>query len=101
MALTYIYTLSLHDALPIFYSASLEMGGASCAACFSHSHSFLCYSAPVRWPRILRTSHSNCVLSRRSEEHTSELQSLRHLVCRRLREEKKASRTERAYGAHT
>src|SRR5437667_12446602 len=41
------------------------MGGASCAACCSHSHSFLCYSAPVRWPRILRTSHSNCVLSRR------------------------------------
>src|SRR5205814_2979815 len=37
------------------------------------------------------TSHSRSVLSllARSEEHTSELQSLRHLVCRLLLEKKK------------
>src|SRR5438045_413173 len=32
----------------------------------------------------------------RSEEHTSELQSLRHLVCRLLLEKKKATRMEQA-----
>src|SRR5215212_11358647 len=32
---------------------------------------------------------ANAVLLRRSEEHTSELQSLRHLVCRLLLEKKK------------
>src|SRR5205814_3161580 len=30
-----------------------------------------------------------CMVARRSEEHTSELQSLRHLVCRLLLEKKK------------
>src|SRR5438045_8304387 len=40
------------------------------------------------WPR---TGGSTCTTSggRRSEEHTSELQSLRHLVCRLLLEKKK------------
>src|SRR5262245_62347541 len=33
-----------------------------------------------------------CVFARRSEEHTSELQSLRHLVCRLLLEKKKNNR---------
>src|ERR1039458_10542854 len=40
----------------------------------------------------------------RSEEHTSELQSLRHLVCRLLLEKKnktKKSREERSSGKHT
>src|SRR5438045_6919657 len=35
----------------------------------------------------------NLILSPRSEEHTSELQSLRHLVCRLLLEKKKQART--------
>src|SRR5258705_3155640 len=66
-ATTEIYTLSLHDALPI--SRSIR----SCVA-----------------PRISRCSISRCLLftSARSEEHTSELQSLRHLVCRLLLEKK-------------
>src|SRR5437899_12575460 len=36
-----------------------------------------------------RTQHRGIAASRRSEEHTSELQSLRHLVCRLLLEKKK------------
>src|SRR5436853_5397367 len=40
-----------------------------------------------------RRSHSNAA-SDRSEEHTSELQSLRHLVCRLLLEKKKKKNTE-------
>src|SRR5438045_6136427 len=40
-----------------------------------------------------------CVERLRSEEHTSELQSLRHLVCRLLLEKKKKSRSCRGSGA--
>src|SRR5205814_8705585 len=41
---------------------------------------------PRRRPPLERRGRSRC---RRSEEHTSELQSLRHLVCRLLLEKKK------------
>src|SRR6266550_8719216 len=61
-ATTEIYTLSLHDALPI----------SSTGRPPSHSS-----AATPRWP------------PRRSEEHTSELQSRLHLVCRLLLEKKK------------
>src|ERR1039458_10877522 len=60
-ATTEIYTLSLHDALPISGSIS-------------------------RRPRCLPARHGPD--PGRSEEHTSELQSLRHLVCRLLLEKK-------------
>src|SRR5690349_24193035 len=68
-ATTEIYTLSLHDALPI-------------------SPSRLAYSLPLP---IISPSRS-VFASRaalRSEEHTSELQSRRDLVCRLLLEKKK------------
>src|SRR2546429_6186509 len=79
-ATTEIYTLSLHDALPISAPAASGGGGehpcpASWAA--STSRSTRRATAPTR-PR-----------SRRSEEHTSELQSRLHLVCRLLLEKKK------------
>src|SRR5258705_9031853 len=71
-ATTEIYTLSLHDALPICVPAGdLHAGGDG-----------LC--ARARADRVAS-------LHRRSEEHTSELQSLRHLVCRLLLEKKKKS----------
>src|SRR5437899_6475200 len=38
-----------------------------------------------------RAPSSSCAPTSRSEEHTSELQSLRHLVCRLLLEKKKMS----------
>src|SRR6185295_20324508 len=66
-ATTEIYTLSLHDALPIFRD-----GGAAAAA-----------RAHAR-PRVRRRSRTQ----RRSEEHTSELQSRQYLVCRLLLEKK-------------
>src|SRR2546425_3830327 len=46
---------------------------------------------PARWP-ISQSIHRACVLASslpRSEEHTSELQSLAYLVCRLLLEKKK------------
>src|SRR5215216_8133952 len=75
-ATTEIYTLSLHDALPICSNAQ---------------------------PLVARTRNAStgatgiqatrCVSSR-SEEHTSELQSPDHLVCRLLLEKKKKQKKQ-------
>src|SRR5256885_12660376 len=70
-ATTEIYTLSLHDALPI----SVERGRRRCG-----SHGPLSGPCPLSFP-----SGANG----RSEEHTSELQSPCNLVCRLLLEKKK------------
>src|SRR5262245_65029249 len=73
---TDIYTLSLHDALPISVSR------------FTSALT----SAPSSVPSTNSASISALIsrdISGRSEEHTSELQSLRHLVCRLLLEKKK------------
>src|SRR2546422_5397052 len=67
-ATTEIYTLSLHDALPI--SATQARSATTTVCPISRPASFL-------------------ATSRRSEEHTSELQSRLHLVCRLLLEKKK------------
>src|SRR5574340_1840544 len=64
-ATTEIYTLSLHDALPIW-------SGRPRARCRPSGRP---RSATASWPR--------------SEEHTSELQSPKALVCRLLLEKKK------------
>src|SRR5256885_11730117 len=65
-ATTEIYTLSLHDALPISVDRGFAIGQAQAAA-------------PLRVPLVRE----------RSEEHTSELQSPCNLVCRLLLEKKK------------
>src|SRR5258705_12481505 len=82
-ATTEIYTLSLHDALPIsFVMAEYGHAGARGAA-----------------PRARREGEP-CRRTKRSEEHTSELQSLRHLVCRLLLEKKKKTRTSSSTAHH-
>src|SRR2546422_1827927 len=73
-ATTEIYTLSLHDALPICGLAESGMTGKE-AAILMHCH--VAESDPIALKRV------------RSEEHTSELQSRLHLVCRLLLEKKK------------
>src|SRR5688572_32879227 len=85
-ATTEIYTLSLHDALPIFGSAMA--GGhylllkkflkAARVAHVENTADELLAGAPG-----IETARS------RSEEHTSELQSQSNLVCRLLLEKKK------------
>src|SRR2546425_2539467 len=70
-ATTEIYTLSLHDALPILWSR-----------CFSSDASF---SPRIEVGNKFLRGH----FAERSEEHTSELQSLAYLVCRLLLEKKK------------
>src|SRR3712207_8313596 len=76
-ATTEIYTLSLHDALPIFTGhRSLE----------SLANRLLCLAN--RGNRI-NTLTADVACSLRSEEHTSELQSRQYIVCRLLLEKKK------------
>src|SRR5688572_32597911 len=93
-ATTEIYTLSLHDALPIFFRRptlpSRQRRGPrrwrlrSVKSC--------------RWPlaqcvRQLEQRHVQRQ-QQRSEEHTSELQSQSNLVCRLLLEKKKKKKTK-------
>src|SRR5690554_7260700 len=81
---TEIYTLSLHDALPIWCQAEgpatfrgpgLQGEGVSSGA------------------RSCPTPEASGAPGSRSEEHTSELQSRPHLVCRLLLEKKKKTHT--------
>src|SRR6267143_7288542 len=71
-ATTEIYTLSLHDALPISAEASILFADVSGFTYLSE--------------QVLREP--------RSEEHTSELQSQFHLVCRLLLEKKKTQKPD-------
>src|SRR3989442_5712160 len=82
-ATTEIYTLSLHDALPISPVRSRRAPGPRWRA-----------AAPRRRRRLLRLPDWRSGRPR-SEEHTSELQSRPHLVCRLLLEKKNHSRTTR------
>src|SRR2546430_10154248 len=74
-ATTEIYTLSLHDALPISLTGRLCGGRALNPCAFA-------FRTTVRLPAQLPGRG-------RSEEHTSELQSQSNLVCRLLLEKKK------------
>src|SRR2546429_1649522 len=73
-ATTEIYTLSLHDALPI---SRRPRRRSSCGS--PGDHALPSRAHPLPWSR--------------SEEHTSELQSRLHLVCRLLLEKKKTPTT--------
>src|SRR5438046_4031390 len=84
-ATTEIYTLSLHDALPIFHSKEQK-----CRYKQGDRRPGDEYSLPTS-PRSLFAE----ILLQRSEEHTSELQSLTNLVCRLLLEKKKNTKRTR------
>src|SRR2546429_4121713 len=88
-ATTEIYTLSLHDALPIYPPT-----GFAGRLCGLH----------VQWVGPGESNSRHCdenkaadreldIVAARSEEHTSELQSRLHLVCRLLLEKKKKYNT--------
>src|SRR5690606_41910612 len=94
---TELYTLSLHDALPISRVEREAAAGYLCAA-RQVEQSELLGDLPVRpgrrRPCLLATlaHHPVRLLAagrNRSEEHTSELQSRENLVCRLLLEKKK------------
>src|SRR2546430_9489060 len=79
-ATTEIYTLSLHDALPIWIESSGMPRSRSSRAKSQTPDSCSCNIRK-------RMSQPRCF--NRSEEHTSELQSQSNLVCRLLLEKKK------------
>src|SRR5690554_7156883 len=86
---TAIYTLSLHDALPIS-SISRSPPSSVSSTTWGRPASMRpmrAASAPAGSARQAVSAAS--ASSGRSEEHTSELQSRPHLVCRLLLEKKK------------
>src|SRR5206468_11546508 len=96
-----LYTLSLHDALPIFLDSLGKVGVCFFFApifkrqdgdrffrnrgCMWHLH---CCRVPLRRSEIYAGEHQRRCRCNRSEEHTSELQSRSELVCRLLLEKK-------------
>src|SRR5688572_31979523 len=91
-ATTEIYTLSLHDALPI-YTRSYSHGRYGCR---QHAAAAAATGAVAELPDERRSRGSGRAAGdgppdflTRSEEHTSELQSQSNLVCRLLLEKKK------------
>src|SRR3712207_7065756 len=85
-ATTEIYTLSLHDALPIFHRADAveDLHGHVRRGDVAHSQ----HPHPVRQRPLPIDNRRRVHAGRRSEEHTSELQSRQYLVCRLLLEKK-------------
>src|SRR2546430_10520028 len=77
-ATTEIYTLSLHDALPI-----------------SSARRSQCRAMLAAHRRVSRRPRDEASRGTRSEEHTSELQSQSNLVCRLLLEKKKDTKSTR------
>src|SRR5436189_3929360 len=84
MATTEIYTLSLHDALPILHRR--QPGGGA-----AHGEEGPVAAAEQRAQVVAGAVEREQVGTsyNRSEEHTSELQSPMYLVCRLLLEKKK------------
>src|SRR5437762_3593655 len=89
---TEIYTLSLHDALPISSTSGTRPRGSTAGWAWRQ-----CKRLPSSTPNLrtargrragLRCSRTPAAPTR-SEEHTSELQSPMYLVCRLLLEKKK------------
>src|SRR3712207_7211444 len=85
---TEIYTLSLHDALPISARRSRRAGARDASGLRSGRHDRPRPAPRAPWceragPRL------GMISAMRSEEHTSELQSRQYLVCRLLLEKKK------------
>src|SRR5436190_16383654 len=83
---TEIYTLSLHDALPISGDTKLHKGIIANPNCTTAITLMALY--PL---------HKAFEVKRRSEEHTSELQSHSDLVCRLLLEKKNKNIRDRCH----
>src|SRR4051794_41647954 len=85
---TQIYTLSLHDALPISVGGIGALTQAMAAAAKA-AGAEIRLNAPVAQISAKDGLVTGVEADLRSEEHTSELQSPVHLVCRLLLEKKK------------
>src|SRR5438309_7397425 len=89
---TEIYTLSLHDALPIWLSIDELLTAPSTVEVAGKSETHQNSEAVNNQSESTYPFRVALVVDRlRSEEHTSELQSQFHLVCRLLLEKKKVN----------
>src|SRR5439155_25593871 len=89
---TEIYTLSLHDALPICGAGVADAHARAGGRARPRGDRRRLHGERGRRPGALRRAHHRAreeLPGARSEEHTSELQSRGHLVCRLLLEKKK------------
>src|SRR5207244_11987552 len=90
---TYISPLSLHDALPILANLRLRRPDARLRS----NEAIIAASAAIPTRLLAKIVKQKLPSARadlpRSEEHTSELQSPDHLVCRLLLEKKKRHRS--------
>src|SRR5690606_40128943 len=97
---TVIYTLSLHDALPISRSRlAPPRSGPSRRGCRRPRAGGKCRPRAAA-ADLLRGSRRSLRAPDRSEEHTSELQSRENLVCRLLLEKKKEYRMTKKLNAY-
>src|SRR3712207_7347740 len=88
-ATTEIYTLSLHDALPIFLGTDKNTNKK---VEFLTDGVFVFVGLSPN-TKFLEGSKIDLDEHKRSEEHTSELQSRQYLVCRLLLEKKNKTRS--------
>src|SRR5688572_31402871 len=94
-ATTAIYTLSLHDALPIYSRTRVGFVAQLGERLVQRDESFFTEPGglrcgdpvPPHWHDLVERQQLHHLV--RSEEHTSELQSQSNLVCRLLLEKKK------------
>src|SRR5688572_31539935 len=91
-ATTEIYTLSLHDALPISGNASASPSGGNFVDTTKANKN--CTGTHTNSSGIYVMDYT------RSEEHTSELQSQSNLVCRLLLEKKKKKKKKKKQKNH-
>src|SRR5437773_8376842 len=92
-----IYTLSLHDALPIYESIAclgVSQGGATILFAAAELANVKCVICESVYDEMIHAVDRR-MRHYRSEEHTSELQSHHDLVCRLLLEKKKSLRRRR------
>src|SRR5687768_17875183 len=95
-ATTEIYTLSLHDALPIskFHPYEKEKTTSKTSSITSVARSNIRSEgkiSPLKFINYCKSMTGRAICAR-SEEHTFELQSRLHLVCRLLLEKKKKNK---------
>src|SRR3712207_6937765 len=108
-ATTEIYTLSLHDALPIYKGAIHLATGAVVNAVWDlwakevgkPVWELVSDMSPEELVRIIDFRYLTDAVTPRSEEHTSELQSRQYLVCRLLLEKKKTIIFIRTFSLYT
>src|SRR3712207_8657323 len=93
-ATTEIYTLSLHDALPIWGGDDPGGGGGGGTTTATVTGRVVDGVTGTGVPGATVTFAGQTDVTGRSEEHTSELQSRQYLVCRLLLEKKKKTQEQ-------